>query len=406
MHIQTVKRSGSPGTVFASFLHFDLCFTIWVLLGALSVYITKDLGLNIAEKGLMVAIPTLSGSIVRVFIGLLSDRYSGKRVGTTMLIFLFIPLLMGWLLPVTFPLIIVIGVIIGVSGASFAVALPLASRWYPPEQQGLVMGISAAGNIGTVISNLFAPRIAVTYGWHAVMGFTMIPLAIVLVVFMLLAKDSPNRAKGEPISSYLAALKRGDLWWFCLFYSVTFGGFVGLGTFLPTFFNVQYHLNAIDAGTLTAVATFMGSTLRPLGGYLSDKFGGIRMLTGFFVLIALLYALASFLFPLNIMSWLIVISVGVLGMGNGAVFQLVPQRFRKEIGIATGLVGAFGGLGGFFLPTLLGSVKQVTGTFASGMLVLALLALVALVALRLLVAFREGWRLSWTTPAQVEGEAA
>lgn len=406
MHIQTVKRSGSPATVFASFLHFDLCFTIWVLLGALAIYITKDLGLNIAEKGLMVAIPTLSGSIARVFIGLFSDRYSGKLVGTLMLIFLFIPLSIGWLVPVNFPLIIVVGLMVGVAGASFAVALPLASRWYPPEQQGLVMGISAAGNIGTVISNLFAPRIAVTYGWHAVLGFTMIPLAIVLVIFVLMAKDSPNQPKGVPVSSYLAALKRGDLWWFCLFYSVTFGGFVGLGTFLPTFFNVQYHLNAIDAGSLTALATFVGSTLRPLGGYLSDKFGGTRMLTVFFALIALTYALASLLFPIGIMSWLIVVSVGVLGMGNGAVFQLVPQRFRKEIGVATGIVGAFGGLGGFFLPTLLGSVKQLTGSFASGMLTLACIAFVALVVLRLLVAFTQGWRLSWVTTPQVEGEAA
>jgi MFS transporter, NNP family, nitrate/nitrite transporter len=406
LHIQTVKRSGSPATVFASFLHFDLCFTIWVLLGALAIYITKDLGLNIAEKGLMVAIPTLSGSIARVFIGLFSDRYSGKLVGTLMLIFLFIPLAIGWLVPVNFPLIIVVGLMIGVAGASFAVALPLASHWYPPEQQGLVMGISAAGNIGTVISNLFAPRIATTYGWHAVLGFTMIPLAIVLVIFVLLAKDSPNRPKDVPISGYLAAMKRGDLWWFCLFYSVTFGGFVGLGTFLPTFFNVQYHLNAIDAGSLTALATFAGSTLRPLGGYLSDKFGGTRMLTVFFALIALAYALASLLFPINIMSWLIVISVGVLGMGNGAVFQLVPQRFRKEIGVATGIVGAFGGLGGFFLPTLLGSVKQHTGSFASGMLTLACIAFVSLVVLRLLVAFTQGWRLSWATTPQVEGEAA
>jgi MFS transporter, NNP family, nitrate/nitrite transporter len=397
LHIQTVKRSGSPATVLASFLHFDLCFTIWVLLGALGIYITKDLGLNDAQKGLMVAIPTLSGSIARVFIGLLSDRYSGKLVGTLMLIFLFIPLLVGWLVPINFPLIILVGLMLGVSGASFAVALPLASRWYPPEQQGLVMGVSAAGNIGTVISNYFAPRIAASFGWQAVMGLCIIPLAIVLLVFVLLAKDSPNQPKGQSISNYLVALKRGDLWWFCLFYSVTFGGFVGLGTFLPIFFNVQYKLSAIDAGSLTALAAFMGSTLRPLGGYLSDKLGGIRMLTIFFTLIALLYALASFLFPLNIMAWLIVISVGILGMGNGAVFQLVPQRFRKEIGIATGIVGAFGGLGGFFLPTLLGSVKQLSGSYAFGMLVLALLALVALVALRLLVAFHEGWRLSWTT---------
>lgn len=408
MHIQTVKRSGSPATVLASFLHFDLCFTIWVILGALGVYITKDLGLNNAEKGLMVAIPTLSGSIMRVIVGMLSDRYGGKIVGTFMLGFLFIPLLVGWLVPVNFPLILVIGLMIGVAGSSFAVALPLASRWYPPSQQGLVMGVTAAGNIGTVIANLFAPRLASAYGWHSVMGLTMIPLAIVLVVFVLLAKDSPNRPQGIPLSSYLVALKRADLWWFSLFYSVTFGGFVGLGTFLPIFFNVQYNLSPIDAGSLTALATFMGSTLRPLGGYLSDRFGGTRMLTIVFALIALLYAAASLLFPISIMAWLIVISVACLGMGNGAVFQLVPQRFRKEIGVATGVVGAFGGLGGFFLPTLLGGVKQVSGSFASGMVVLAIFAFIALIALRLLIAFQEGWRLSWSASpqAQVEGEVA
>jgi NNP family nitrate/nitrite transporter-like MFS transporter len=407
LHIETVKRSGSPSTVFASFLHFDLCFTVWVLLGALSVYITKDLGLNNAEKGLLVAIPTLSGSITRIFIGLLSDRFGGKIIGTVMLAFLFIPLLMGWLLPVNFPLVIVIGLLLGTAGASFAVALPLASHWYPPSQQGLVMGVAAAGNMGTVIANLFAPRLANLYGWHAVMGLAMIPVVLVLVAFALLAKDSPSRPQGVPMSSYLGALKSVDMLWFCLFYSVTFGGFVGLGTFLPTFFNVEYKLSAIDAGSLTALAALAGSTLRPVGGYLADKFGGIRMLTVLFAMIGILYTAASFLPPINIMSWLIVIGVGSLGMGNGSVFQLVPQRFRKEIGVATGVIGALGGVGGFFLPTLLGSVKQLTGSFASGMVVLAIFSFVSLIALRLLVASQKDWRNAWatTTTPQPEKEA-
>jgi MFS transporter, NNP family, nitrate/nitrite transporter len=392
--MKEITRSGSPATVFASFLHFDLCFTIWVLLGSLGVYIASDLHLNAAQKGLMVAIPTLSGSILRIVMGLLSDRIGGKLVGTAMLVFLFIPLLLGWLLPVNFPIIIVIGLLLGVAGASFAVALPLASHWYGPSRQGLVMGIAAAGNIGTVVSNLFAPRLAKTFGWHSVMGFTMIPLALVLIAFLLLAQDSPTRPLGEPVSKYLAALKRTDIWWFCLLYSVTFGGFVGLGTFLPIFFNGQYHLNAVAAGELTSLAAFMGSTLRPVGGYLSDKFGGVRVLSLLLVIIGLLYASASLLLPLSIMGWILVVCVSCLGLGNGAVFQLVPQRFRKEIGIATGLVGAFGGIGGFLLPTLLGSVKQFDGTYAPGWVALAIFALIALLVLRLLVAFNPDWRFS------------
>ena len=391
MHAPSAMRTGSPRTVLASFLHFDLCFTIWVLLGALGIYISSELKLSPAQQGLMVAIPTLSGSVMRIVIGLLSDRIGGKIVGVAMLLFLCIPLLLGWLLPINFPLIIGIGLMLGVAGASFAVALPLASRWYPPSQQGLVMGIAAAGNVGTVIANFFAPRIAKAYGWHSVMGAALIPLVLVLLAFILLAKENPDQAKGEPIANYLRAFKKADLWWFCLFYSITFGGFVGLGTFLPIFFHNQYNLSPIDAGAITSLAALAGSTLRPLGGYLSDRFGGVFMLTILFALIGLLYAAASLLLPLSPMVVLLVVGVSCLGMGNGAVFQLVPQRFRQEIGIATGVVGAFGGIGGFLLPTLLGSVKQLTGSYSYGMIILALCALSALIILRLLVLLRKGW---------------
>lgn len=404
MHTSISTPKGSSSTVFASFLHFDLCFTLWVMLGALGIYITKDLGLNAAQQGLMVAIPTLSGSVMRIVVGLLSDRFSSKRVGVAMLLFLFLPLLLGWLLKVNFPLIIALGLMLGVAGSSFAVALPLASRWYPPTQQGLVMGITAAGNIGTVVANLFAPSLAKTFGWHSVMGMAMLPLAVVLLIFLFLAKESPDKHQGLRLSQYLAALGRADMWWFCLFYSVTFGGFVGLSTFLPLFLKNQYAFNPVTAGLFTALAAFMGSSLRPLGGYLSDKFGGVRMLTILLLCIAILYGAASFLPAIDIMAWVILIAMSCLGMGNGAVFQLVPQRFRREIGVATGFVGAFGGLGGFFLPTLLGSVKQLSGSYGIGLLVLALVALVALVVLRLLVALQEGWTLA--TKPVAESKAA
>lgn len=394
MQTSAYENKGSVATVIASFLHFDLCFTLWVLLGSLSIFITRSLGLNSVQQGLMVAIPTLSGSLMRILVGVLSDRFSSKRVGTIMLLFLFLPLLCGWLLATSFPSVLLIGLMLGVAGSSFAVALPLASRWYPPARQGLIMGITAAGNIGTVVANLSAPSLAKAYGWHTVMAQAMLPLAVVLLIFVLLARDSPNRSQGLPFHAYLSALRRENIWWFCLFYSVTFGGFVGLSTFLPLFLRNQYAFNPVTAGLFTALAAFLGSSLRPLGGYLADKFGGVITLSWLLLGIAGLYAMASFLPAIDVMSWLFLIIMSCLGMGNGAVFQLVPQYFRREIGVATGVVGAFGGLGGFLLPMLLGSVKQWNGSYSVGLIILALVALIALVVLRLLVALQADWRIA------------
>jgi NNP family nitrate/nitrite transporter-like MFS transporter len=398
----TPTTKGHLPTLLASFLHFDLSFMLWVLLGALGIFIAQDLRLSPAEKGLMVAIPILSGSLLRIPMGLLSDRFGGKRIGIAMLLFLFLPLLLGWQFGNRLPSLLAVGLMLGTAGASFAVALPLASRWYPPQRQGLVMGIAAAGNSGTVIANLAAPRLAGLVGWHNVLLLAMIPLALVILAFALLAKDSPATSRGLPFRTYLAALKVGDMWWFCLLYSVTFGGYVGLGSFLPTFFHDQYGVEAINAGYLTALATFIGSALRPVGGWLADRFGGARMLTLLLIGIVATYGLGAQLPALGAMAALLMFGMACLGMGNGAVFQLVPQRFQKQIGIATGVIGAVGGVGGFFLPNLLGIVKQNSGSFSAGFLVLSCIALAALVLLRLLVAIRRGWRISWRMPQAAE----
>lgn len=388
----------SPGhlpTLIASFLHFDLSFMLWVLPGALGIFIAESAQLSPAQKGLVVAIPILSGSLLRVPLGLLSDRVGSKKVGTAMLVFLFIPLTLGWLAGDSLPTLLAVGLMLGTAGASFAVALPLASRWYPAHRQGFVMGIAAAGNSGTAIANLIAPRLANIVGWHNVLAWAMLPLALVLVAFVLMAKDSPAQAKGQPLARYLASLRRRDMWWFCIFYSVTFGGYVGLSSFLPLFLRDQYHVTPLTAGYLTALAAFTGSGLRPCGGWLADKIGGVRMLLALFVCIASLYAMAAQLPSLALMMTFIVAVVACLGLGNGAVFQLVPQRFQMEIGVATGVVGAVGGLGGFLLPTLLGNVKQSTGSFGAGFLALSLLAFGAVALLMLLTVRDDGWRLSW-----------
>lgn len=218
-----LEQRGHLPTLIASFLHFDMSFMLWVLLGALGVYIAEEAGLTPAEKGLMVAIPILSGSLIRVPLGALSDRIGGRSVGLAMLAFLFVPLAMGWRAGHTLPELTAVGLMLGVAGGSFAVALPMASRWYPPERQGLVMGIAAAGNSGVVIANLAAPHLAQAVGWHNVLALAMAPLALVLAAFFFMARDEPNAISRQPVRLYLSRLRHGDLWWFCFLYSVTFG---------------------------------------------------------------------------------------------------------------------------------------------------------------------------------------
>jgi NNP family nitrate/nitrite transporter-like MFS transporter len=394
---------GHRPTVFAAFLHFDLSFMIWVLLGALGVSISESLGLSAAQKGLIVAVPILSGSVMRIPLGLLSDRFGGRRVGIAMLLALYLPLLAGWRAGTSLGVLIAVGLMLGVAGASFAVVLPLASRWYPPERQGLVMGIAAAGNSGTVVANLVAPRIAASVGWQGVLALTTIPLTIVLIVFAALAKDSPSRVARQSLSSYLTVLRERELWWFCLFYSVTFGGYVGLSSFMPILLRDQYRLPAVTAGYLTALAALAGSGLRPLGGYVADRIGGVRLLSVLFVGVASMYLAAARLPAIAPMVAILVTAMVCLGLGNGAVFQLVPQCFRRQIGIATGVVGAVGGLGGFMLPTMLGQFKQHTGSFAAGFVLLGSMATLAFVLLRWLMATNSNWRRSWRR-SEIVGE--
>jgi NNP family nitrate/nitrite transporter-like MFS transporter len=395
-------RRGHLPTLIASFLHFDLSFMLWVLLGALGIYIAESVGLSPAEKGLMVAVPILSGSLLRIPLGLLSDRIGGKRVGIALLAVLFVPLTLGWQAGNNLPTLLAIGLMLGAAGASFAVALPLASRWYPPERQGLALGIAAAGNSGTAIANLAAPALAEVVGWHNVLGLMMVPLALVLVAFTLLAKDSPERSAGLPMRHYLRALQHRDMWWFCVLYSVTFGGYVGLSSFLPLFLRDQYAVSPATAGSITALAAFVGSGVRPIGGYLADRLGGVRMLSVLLVGIGTAYVLSAMLPTVALIVPVLVFSMACLGLGNGAVFQLVPRRFSAEIGVATGVVGAVGGLGGFLLPILLGNIKQSTGSFELGFVLLAVAAFIAFVGLRILASAHTDWRLSWPVSVRLD----
>ena len=389
--------SGHVPTLIAAFLYFDLAFMVWVLLGPLAPEIAKTLALTPAEKGLMVATPTLAGAVLRVVNGLLVDRIGPKRSGTISQIIVIAGLLTAWLAGVTsFAGTLALGVILGFAGASFAIALPLASRWYPPQHQGKAMGIAGMGNSGTVLAALFAPTLAKLFGWNAVLGLACIPLAIVFVLYMVMAKDAPDAPAPKSILAYLEPLKTADAWWLMAFYSVTFGGFVGLAASLPIYFTVQFGLTTITAGYCTAACVFAGSLIRPLGGALADKVGGVKTLSVVYVAAAAALAGVSAAPTVQSALTLFVMAMLALGAGNGAVFQLVPQRFRAEIGVMTGLVGMAGGIGGFYLASSLGFAKQLTGSFQPGFLIFAGLALVAFVGLNVA---KGKWRRTWEAAA-------
>jgi NNP family nitrate/nitrite transporter-like MFS transporter len=277
--------------------------------------------------------------------------------------------------------LLVVAALLGIAGASFAAALPLASRWYPPEHQGLAMGIAGAGNSGTALAALFAPLLAQVVGWRGVFGLALVPVVLVLVVFALFAKDSPSQPPPRPVRDYFAVLKQTDAWWFNLFYLVTFGGFVGLASYLSTFFKDHYGVGAVTAGYLTALCVIAGSLLRPVGGYLADRLGGIRLLLALYAGVGVLLLAMASLPPLAWGVGLLFLATGMLGMGNGAVFQLVPQRFPKEIGVVTGIVGAAGGVGGFLLPKLFGDLREWTGTYGNGFWIVGVVAFACVGAL-------------------------
>lgn len=399
MRLKDFMKSGHPPTLFSAFLYFDVSFMVWVLIGVLGAYISKDFGLTAAQKGFMAAIPLLGGSLVRIPLGLMVDHIGPKKTGVVGQVLVMVPLAALWLFGPSWNHILIFGLLLGIAGGSFAVALPLASRWYPPKHQGMALGIAGAGNSGTVLASLFAPKLAEIFGWRSVFGLALIPVALVLGVFLFLAKESPDKPEPKKLSEYFSVFKEADTFWFCFFYSITFGGFVGLASFLGIFFHDQYGLSKVNAGYFTALCVAGGSFLRPFGGYLADHFGGVRVLSVLFGVIAGLMAAVSFLPPLAFITALIFISMMCLGMGNGSVFQLVPLRFRKEIGVMTGVVGAAGGLGGFFLPTLLGVVKERAGSYGFGFAIFALTSFAALVTLKMV---QSKWTFAKLVPSLAE----
>lgn len=376
MEMFLALRRGHWPSVIGAWLHLAVSFMVWLLMGALSLTLAQDLHLSQADTALVVSLPLLSGAFLRVVAGWSSDWYGAKPTGVLILAGELAVVLWGWLGVQSYAELLLVVFLLGIGGASFAVTLPLAGRTYPAAHQGLVLGIVASGNVGTVLVFFFAPRIAAAGGWHDVFGWMLLPIVLTLAVFVLLVRDDRQSRLAERDTHWwhnvAVMLRHPKAYWLCGLYAVTFGGFVGFCSMLPLMFHEQYRLDGIAAGSIAALCGLVGSLIRPLGGHAADRVGGLRTLTFALPLVMGMVAVLGDVADVMVAVVLTVVAVGAMGVGNGVILQLASEWFPKQIGLASGVVGAAGGIGGFLLPLWLGALKEVTGSYRTGLWVFAL----------------------------------
>ncbi|HIP20731.1 MAG TPA: NarK/NasA family nitrate transporter [Sulfurimonas sp.] len=417
--LKELKGKGHTPTLFMAFLYFDMSFMVWTMLGPLSTEIGEALALgghimSAGEKATLLSLPILSGAILRILLGFGVDKIGAKMTALISQMVVILSLLTAFYMgandSITYDVLLIVALGLGFAGASFAVALPQAGQWYPPKLQGVVLGIAGAGNIGVVIDFLFAPKIAELWGWHAVFGVGAAMAILVFIAYLFLAKDAPSdiyTARPKKLKDYVKLLGDKDTWWFSLFYAISFGGFVGFAGYMKVYLMNTYQADMsafgievfdetnvkVIAGYFGALCIFAGAVLRPVGGNIADKIGGIKSLYFFYAMVALLVTLtATVTLPFFVAIFVLFLIMANLGMANGAVFQLVPQRFAKDIGIMTGIVGCAGGLGGTALIKTLGWSKGQFGGYTEGFLIFAAVVVVALIGLSLV---KTRWRTTW-----------
>jgi NNP family nitrate/nitrite transporter-like MFS transporter len=393
-NFREIMKSGHPGTLFAAFLYFDFCFSIWVLNGAMGPFLTSSFHLSPAQTGLMVSIPTLAGALMRFPLGVLSQYIGRKNAALVEMTLIIMAMIYGWLFVQSFNDVLAMGVLLGIAGASFGVALSLGAGWFPPEHKGLAMGIAGAGNVGTVVALAAAPPVAQAYGWHAVYMWSAVVMLIPMAVMIFFAKEPPD-THHQSLKEHLSCLWEADGWSFNLIYVVTFGGFIGLSTFLPSFFYAEFGVTKVQAGELTMLAAVMGSSLRAVGGWAADRVGGVAALCVVLTAVVGTFLCLSVTPSLILTTALFMVCFAALGTGNGALFQLVPLRWPGNTAVAASMIGEIGALGGAILPNAMGLSKQWTGSFGPGFLLYAAFTAAVLGGLFL---WQRTWTRTWVGP--------
>jgi NNP family nitrate/nitrite transporter-like MFS transporter len=361
-------------SLFLATIAFAIAFANWGLIAGLAPLLKKELGLSVAQSSLAIAIPVLLGSVGRIPAGILTDRFGARWVFGLLLGFGIVPTV-ALALDHSYSSLLFWGFFLGVLGSSFAIGVAFVSRWYPPETQGTAVGIYGAGNIGQSIAVFGGPVLANQIGIPAT--FLCFGLASLAwgAVFILTARNPEVKTRPRTFQECLDLLRTEKLTWvLSLFYALTFGGFVALSIYLPTLLKEVFALSPADAGARTAFFVILATLCRPLGGWLSDRLGGQTLLLFVFLGLFAIGWLMAFpsIFPFTIGA----LGCAILfGLGNGGVFKLVPQYFPQQVGTVTGLVGAAGGLGGFFPPLELGLFQELTHSYAPGFILLSLFGL-------------------------------
>jgi NNP family nitrate/nitrite transporter-like MFS transporter len=415
--LNRLKGEGSPSTLFAAFLYFDFSFMVWTMLGPLATEITDTLAsygflMTASETATLLSVPILSGALLRILLGFLVGRIGAKKtaLGAQAIVIFTLFYVASFGEHISYEELLFVGVGLGFAGASFAVALPQAGQWYPPRLQGVVLGIAGIGNMGVVLGFLFAPKIAEIWGWQAVFLVAAVLSLLVFFSYVLMAKDAPKEVyvpRPKKVSDYVRLLKDRDTWWFNLFYAVSFGAFVGFAMYMKVYLMAMYFDEMevfgieilgeenihVVAGYFAAFCIIAGALLRPVGGAIADKIGGIKSLYIFLLSVAILILVNAFI---TLSFWFAIIVMFLimanLGMANGAIFQLVPQRFSKDIGIMTGIIGACGALGGVAILEILGASTLMFGDYTIGFILIAMSVLIAILGVSLV---KRRWRTTW-----------
>lgn len=390
---RTFLKAGHAPTLFASFLYFTYCCGVWVTNGAMAPFIKESLQLSPAQVGFMLSVPIFAGALMRFPLGVLAQYIGRKNATLVEMGGIAIALGFGYFFVESFNDLLAMGVLLGIAGASFGVALSLGSGSFPSRYKGLAMGLVGAGNVGTSISALLAPQLAMAYGWKAVYGIAAIGLLLPIIVMVVFAKEPDDVDAHAKFSDHIACLFEKDGWGFSVLYAITFGGFIGLITFLPSYYYDQFGVTKVQAGQLTMLAAFMGAATRIFGGWISDHWGGINTLTAVLVIIAVSLVLCGFAGgSLVATTLLLLVCFAALGAGNGALFQLVPLRWPLSTAVAGSMIGEVGALGGGLVPNVMGLSKQYAGTYLWGFVLFAVLALGALTMMR---AMQIRWTRTW-----------
>jgi NNP family nitrate/nitrite transporter-like MFS transporter len=360
---------------------FALCFAVFGSVSAMMPVLKKQFQLTPLQASLAMAIPVLLGSLGRIPLGLLADRFGGRKVFTaTMCLSVVAALFMGTVSD--YNQLLLFGFFTGIALASFSVGVAFVSGWYSAERQGFALGVYGAGNIGQSLAAFGAPLLFALVGFRNTFWTFAGLLAIWCLAFAVLAKDAPRSLPPKTLKQMAEPLTERMSWVLSFFYFLTFGGFVAMSIYLPMFLTEIFKLTPQDAGMRTAGFVLLATAMRPVGGWLSDKRGGLTVLLWIFPFVTAMAMLLTF-------DTMVPFTIGALGMasaiglGNGAVFKLVPEYFPQSVGAVTGLVGAMGGLGGFFPPLVLGILRQQTGSFIWGFALLAAFALLCLLVAKL-----------------------